>query len=347
MNLVGEWDFTSECVMGPDGQKARSTGREKVRALGELWVVGEMEGNGEPAKTATHHDGVEVARLWKGRVHGSRAAPAAGRWIWSRKPKAGASNCAVRRSARRAPASRAGTSFIRAETTRCPPEVSAERLQEEAINAVLSGAQCLILDDTAAFVGDRLWLDPLLVTAAIDRALRQADDSEFSLRRLAGIVVRSGALRDLHDLALCISMGANAVVPYSLYAVGLGIAPRASKEILDSEQIVARMSNTVSAMMTGIQKITSTIGCHELRGYGHSFGSIGLASDVATVFGMPNYFGSNARGLTFERLLADAELRSERSSTTPRPSAKRSESSSVPRARRPAQSHRRQRWSHG
>jgi RNA polymerase sigma-70 factor (ECF subfamily) len=38
-------------------------------------VVGEMEGDGEPGKTATHHDGVEVARLWKGRVHGSRSYP--------------------------------------------------------------------------------------------------------------------------------------------------------------------------------------------------------------------------------------------------------------------------------
>jgi len=188
-------------------------------------------------------------------------------------------------------------------------ENAIERLQIAAVNAVSSGARLIVLDDTEVYDGQRLWIDPNLTTAAIDRALRQADDSEFSLRRLAGIVVRSGALRDLHDLALCISMGANAVLPYSLYAVGLGIAPRASKEILDSEQIIARMSNTVSAMMTGIQKITSTIGCHELRGYGHSFGGVGLAKSVSAIFGMPNYFGSEARGLTWTDLKAEAEER--------------------------------------
>lgn len=43
-NFVGEWTFESECVMGPNGEKAKSTGREVVRALGDLWIVGEMTG---------------------------------------------------------------------------------------------------------------------------------------------------------------------------------------------------------------------------------------------------------------------------------------------------------------
>ena len=43
MQLVGEWDFHSECIM-PDGQKATSTGREIVRAVGDLWVIAELVG---------------------------------------------------------------------------------------------------------------------------------------------------------------------------------------------------------------------------------------------------------------------------------------------------------------
>jgi glutamate synthase (NADPH/NADH) large chain len=187
-------------------------------------------------------------------------------------------------------------------------EAAIERLQRAAVEAVLNGKRCLILDDTEVYQGQSLWLDPLLVTAAVDRALRHADYSP-NLRRQTGIVVRSGALRDLHDLALIISLGANAVLPYALYAVGIGIAPRAPKESPSSEIVVERLKNMVQAALHGVQKIISTIGCHELRGYGHSFSSIGLAKGVASIFGTPNYYGSEARGFTWSSLKADAEER--------------------------------------
>ena len=44
------------------------------------------------------------------------------------------------------------------------------------------------------------------------------------------------------------------------------------------------------------------MGCHELRGYGLVFGSIGLAPSVAAVLKTPNYFGSEDSGLTWKRL---------------------------------------------
>ena len=187
-------------------------------------------------------------------------------------------------------------------------EAAIERVQREAVAAARDGALCLLLDDTDVFDGGRLWLDPLLVTAAVDGALRKAGDQP-NLRRRVGIVVRSGALRDLHDLALCVSLGANAILPYALYAVSLGIAPRAAAEPLESDVIVERLSNTLKALTGGLEKVTSTIGCHELRGYGHSFSSIGLAKGVAAIFGTPNYYGSHARGLTWSQLKADAEER--------------------------------------
>ena len=139
-------------------------------------------------------------------------------------------------------------------------------------------------------------LDPLLVTAALDKALRSTDVTP-NLRRQTGIVVRSGALRDLHDLALCISLGANAILPYTLYAVALGIAPKASKYALSSEEIVEQLTGLVSTLTKGIEKVTSTIGCHELRGYGHSFSSIGLGQTIADIFGTPNYFGTEVGGV--------------------------------------------------
>ncbi len=183
-----------------------------------------------------------------------------------------------------------------------------ERLKHEAVSAVMDGAQCLVLDDTALYDGQRLWLDPLLVTAAIDDALRSAPHSP-NLRRRAGIIVRSGSLRDLHDLALCVALGANAVAPYMIYAVGMGLAPKPSKQTMTSEQRVKQLSAVVKVLTGGLEKVISTIGCHELRGYGHSFSSVGLSSSVASYFGTPNYFGSDARGLTWDRLLTDAQER--------------------------------------
>jgi glutamate synthase (NADPH) large chain len=186
-------------------------------------------------------------------------------------------------------------------------EEAVKRLQHEAVEAVLAGAVCIVLDDTDVYDGERLMIDPLLATAAVDRALRQAETTP-NLRRLAGIVVRSGALRDLHDLALCVSLGASAVLPYAFYAVALGLAPR-SKGELEPGQAVEWLTNTVSTLTKGLEKVTSTIGCHELRGYGHSFSSIGLARNVAAIFGTPNYYGSEARGLTWAAIHRDAEER--------------------------------------
>lgn len=183
-----------------------------------------------------------------------------------------------------------------------------DRLQSAAVQAVQGGIQCIVLDDTEAYDGHHLWLDPLLVTSALDHALRHAQSAP-NLRRQAGIIVRSAALRDLHDLALCISLGANAIVPYAMYAVALGLAPKPSKQILTSEQCVSQLLGLLKALNAGIEKVISTIGCHELRGYGHSFSSIGLSASVASYFATPNYFGSEARGLTWSDLKADAEER--------------------------------------
>lgn len=187
-------------------------------------------------------------------------------------------------------------------------EDAVERLQRAAINAVHNGAQCVVLDDSAVLDGEELWIDPLLITAAIDKALRLVTDIP-NLRRRCGIVVRSGSLRDLHDMALCISLGADAILPYALYAVAIGIAPKPARRQPEENQVIEWLSNTVQALTKGLQKVTSTIGCHELRGYGHSFSSIGLAKGVADIFGTPNYFGSDARGLNWAAMRKDSEGR--------------------------------------
>jgi glutamate synthase (NADPH/NADH) large chain len=188
-------------------------------------------------------------------------------------------------------------------------EDALQRLADAAVEAVQGGALCLLLDDADALNGARLWLDPLLVVARLDRALRNIGTDANNLRRRAGIILRSGAIRDLHDVMMSLSFGANALVPYAMYAVALGIAPKAPKQPLDDARTIDLLNNMVKALTSGMQKVTSTIGCHELRGYGHSFSSIGLATEVAATFDTPNYFGSEARGTTFADVRADAQAR--------------------------------------
>lgn len=187
-------------------------------------------------------------------------------------------------------------------------DAAVERIAQSAVALARDGVQCIVLDDSDALSGSQLWIDPLLAVAGVDRALRRTDD-ETNLRRRVGLVVRSGALRDLHDVALAVGTGANAVLPYALYAAGVGIAPRAPRTPVTSEQTVERLSNLVGALTIGLQKVTSTIGCHELRGYGKSFSSVGLASDIAAVFDTPNYFGSVHRGTTWSDITSDALVR--------------------------------------
>jgi hypothetical protein len=51
--LVGEWSFESEAQMGLDEPPVKSSGTESVRALGELWVLGEGRGTMPDGKPAT------------------------------------------------------------------------------------------------------------------------------------------------------------------------------------------------------------------------------------------------------------------------------------------------------
>lgn len=43
--MAGTWTYKSTCVMGPDGESWNGTGREVVRAIGDLWVQGELTGD--------------------------------------------------------------------------------------------------------------------------------------------------------------------------------------------------------------------------------------------------------------------------------------------------------------
>lgn len=58
-----------------------------------------------------------------------------------------------------------------------------------------------------------MWIDPHLVTAKVHQEL-----SENKLRRNCSLVIRSGALRSLHDIVTLYGLGADSINPYLLFA---------------------------------------------------------------------------------------------------------------------------------
>jgi hypothetical protein len=54
LQLVGNWDFDSECQMGPDQPPMKSMGQQATTALGALWSVAELTHeapDGQPVKS--------------------------------------------------------------------------------------------------------------------------------------------------------------------------------------------------------------------------------------------------------------------------------------------------------
>ncbi|HWW74075.1 MAG TPA: glutamate synthase central domain-containing protein, partial [Pyrinomonadaceae bacterium] len=178
------------------------------------------------------------------------------------------------------------------------------RLEEEAARLVRdSGASVLVLDDARANRDARLWVDPHLAVAAVDARLREERDEEgLSLRRGASLVLRSAALRNVHDLALALGFGADALNPYALYEVAL-------RDARNVDERRARLRKCVETLRAGVEKVLSTMGIHELDGYGRLFAAVGLAPDAAEYFGVVNYCGSDAAGLSLARLDRDARER--------------------------------------
>jgi glutamate synthase (NADPH/NADH) large chain len=165
------------------------------------------------------------------------------------------------------------------------------RLANEAVQAVQAGKSLLVLDDGNAHQDGFYWIDPHLVTSAVDQALTKAE-----LRRDCSLLLRSAAIRSLHDIVTVFGLGADLISPYYMF---MTVLDETNKPLV----------NLYSALTKGLEKVISTIGIHELRGYGRLFSSIGLHEDIANVLNIVNFFGSNELENNFEALKLDAYSR--------------------------------------
>ena len=208
-------------------------------------------------------------------------------------------------------------------------EQALERIKRQARDAVASGVTLLILDDSRAFTERELFIDAHLALAAVDQSLNAAIEvsvsgcavtteirsgsgdietvemgrdecEEGSLRRRCSIILKSGQLRNLHDICFALGCGADAVNPYAMYEVAV-------RDTASEEDARKALRHCFLMQHTGIEKVTSTMGIHELDGYGRLFASIGLAPEIADIFGIKNYCGTEKAGLTLAKL--DAEMR--------------------------------------
>ncbi len=174
-----------------------------------------------------------------------------------------------------------------------------ERLKQEAVKLVRDGAELLVPTDRTVFDGERRYLDPHLATSAIDQALKhfQVQSEGANLRRRCSIVLRSAAIRNVHDVVVALGLGANGVNPYVML------------EVVCVDDYAQDVANVCSAMSKGIEKVISTIGIHEVRGYARQFSSIGLKPELAEIFQTEAYAASATAGVGFAELDADSDGR--------------------------------------
>ncbi|MGH2954384.1 MAG: glutamate synthase-related protein [Solirubrobacterales bacterium] len=174
-----------------------------------------------------------------------------------------------------------------------------ERLKQEAVKRVRDGAELVVLTDRTVYDGERRYLDPHLALSAVDQALKsfKVDPGEENLRRRCSIVLRSAAIRNVHDVALALGLGANGVCPYVLL------------EVVCVDDYAQDLDNICSALRKGIEKVVSTIGIHEVRGYARQFSSIGVKPELAEIFQTEAFAASENAGIGFADLDSDTDER--------------------------------------
>ena len=171
------------------------------------------------------------------------------------------------------------------------------RIGAAACAAVRAGSRIVVVEDRSVLEEGRSWIDPHLVVATVHRALLGQASRSGSLRRDCTLVLASASIRNLHDVMVALGLGADALAPYLLleHAIATG-DPDAP-------------ANVVEALRKGIEKVISTLGIHELRGYGRAFSGIGIAPDVARLLGVRTFAASDTTGIGWAELERDGEER--------------------------------------
>ncbi len=191
-------------------------------------------------------------------------------------------------------------------------EAALERLCARAERAVTEGSNILILSDRGLSEG-AVPIPILLATSAVHHHLVRR-----GLRTETGIVVESGAVREVHHFALLAGFGAEAINPYLAFAT-LREGLEGVVEDLTFEEMQSRY---IKAVGKGLLKVMSKMGISTYQSYcgAQIFDAIGLDQDFVDRYftGTPSPVGGI--GL---RQVAEESLRWHRRAFDPRPQAHR------------------------
>ena len=149
---------------------------------------------------------------------------------------------------------------------------------------------------------EQLPIPSLLAVSAVNQYL-----VEKGLRQKAGLIVESGEVRDVMQLATLIGFGASAVNPYLAFEIIKDLLSKDKiPEILKTD---VAFENYIDAMKKGLLKIMSKMGVSTIRSYKGSqiFEALGLSSEFINKYfpGTP----TRIEGIGLDRISADIEAR--------------------------------------
>ncbi|HHO68956.1 MAG TPA: glutamate synthase large subunit [Gammaproteobacteria bacterium] len=150
-------------------------------------------------------------------------------------------------------------------------EGALDALCRDAEQAVRDGYNILILSDRSVST-DRLPIPALLATSAVHHHLVRA-----GLRTEAGLVVETGAAREVHQFAVLAGYGAEAINPYLAFETLAAIRDELPEK-LDEKEINRRY---IKAIGKGLLKVMSKMGISTYQSYcgAQIFDAVGLSSE--------------------------------------------------------------------
>jgi glutamate synthase domain-containing protein 2/glutamate synthase domain-containing protein 1/glutamate synthase domain-containing protein 3 len=183
-------------------------------------------------------------------------------------------------------------------------KIRLDELCLQAESAVQQNRNVLILSDRATSSG-RVPIPMLLAIGTVHHHLNR-----IRKRMRASLVIESGEIRDVHQIACCVGFGATAICPYLGYAtVRQLVAADAGKGKLGEITAQKAMTNYRKALEKGILKIMSKMGISVLNSYqgAQTFEAIGVGNEVVdfAFTGVPSKIG----GVGFMEIAEESIIR--------------------------------------
>ncbi|KAJ1943630.1 glutamate synthase [NADH], partial [Linderina macrospora] len=175
-----------------------------------------------------------------------------------------------------------------------------DRVCDEALHAIQSGAKVVILSDRN--VGPtRVALSALLASGAVHHHLVASKQ-----RAKVALFVESGEVREVHHFCVLVGYGVDAVCPYAVYEA---IAKMHREKVLTDKTVPQFVEQYRHAVDDGFRKVMSKMGISTMQSYkgAQIFEALGVSSEVIAKCFVGT--ASRVEGTTMEGFASDALAR--------------------------------------